>query len=238
MAQGIQLKAENFIKNNCEPRGIKELEMPLTKKQKKNLMDNETLRNKCIYAYFNRIKKSKLYVEEQESDEDIKNNGFLFFNNILDKFDRKPYKGKISKYDEEGPNSPKSLEFYFYNYFCHRVQYMAMEKRKYVKDFNMLKPVDTLGQIMYDGEYTGDSTEIKEHECKYDITLEYLKRLEKETDEGYKSFLQDKFELGLSINELRERYGTDYYKYQAKCNKFKKELKEVGRETGFLKTDK
>jgi len=220
-----KLKLDNNVERITERGSIRPPKTPLTKKELERLSTDKKFVNKCIGAYVNRMLKSRHYNVDTEDARDIYNDGYLFFINILGKFDKAPFKGKIAKkYDVPGKNIPKTIEFYFYDYFCRRINYASMESSKYKQNWGGTAPVDTMGEIVYDEETT-ERSGFLETSIEDEDWGKIFKELEKENFE-FKRFYTQLYFLEITEKELREDYGERFNDFYQKSEDFHRKIRE------------
>lgn len=205
----MELKLDNSVVRENDRGTRNDPEKPLTPEQKEYL--RKKLGKKCILAYVNRFKKSGLE-SDWEDPRDLANDAWVFFENILGKFDLKKYDGKISKtYDVEGEGKPKTLEFYFKNYFYNRINFTAQESRTDKKERG-IGPVEHMSEIIYDPE--DNSQSLSEHHHKYEITGDILAEVKKK-DKEFQRFFQQKFIDQCTDKELRDEYKDKFKIYKS-----------------------
>lgn len=95
----------------------------LNKKERAFL--EERIFPECRAAYINRMIRSGHKNPAYEFS-DLENDALLHFRNILGKFD-KARCGEIGDKDVRGRKNKKTLEWYFYNYYCQRVNWTARD---------------------------------------------------------------------------------------------------------------
>ncbi|MEK2647317.1 hypothetical protein [Bdellovibrio sp. BCCA] len=92
----------------------------------------------CCSAYASRIRGSGLLEVEDGGDKrSIDGSAFLFFSALCKKFDKDKYKGAIGSKSVEGATGTKTLDWFFYNYFCEKLNEMSKdmkEKKKKYRD--------------------------------------------------------------------------------------------------------
>lgn len=106
---------------------------PLTKAEKKRL--EKLIYKKCRKAYINAMTKSGLK-NSAYLPEDLENDSYIHFHNILNKFDKDAYGKAIGKEYVEGPSGQKTLDWFFYNYYCWRLNWTKKDNRN-LKDKKM-----------------------------------------------------------------------------------------------------
>lgn len=135
------------------------------------------------------------------------------------------YKGvELKNYDVPGATKPKTLEFYFTNYFYGRVNFIACESRAQKKQRGV-GPVESIGEITYDPE---DTQNISIHNHQYEITGVILSELEKKSVD-FKRFFYQTLRLECTQRELREEYGERFNVLRQELNKFINEIKKTNR---------
>lgn len=180
---------------------------PLSGEQKERL--KKSVWAACRAAYVNRMRKSAL-MDEVEEQGDLENSAWIFFENILSKFDLKPFEGKISKFDVPGQGKPKTLEFYFKWYFSYRVNLNAREARQNKKDRG-IGPAENMSEYSYDPE---DNSMFSEHFHKYDVTGEILSEVKKK-DPEFQRFFYQSCQMQLSAFELKDEYKEKYKTFKS-----------------------
>lgn len=135
------------------------------------------------------------------------------------------YKGQeLKTYDVPGQKKPKSLEFYFTNYFYGRVNFIACESRA-AKKQRGVGPAESISEITYDPE---DTSNVTVHNHNYEITGVLLGELEKRSVE-FKRFFMQTYKLECTQRELREEYGEKFNVLRQELNKFVNEIKRQNR---------
>lgn len=99
---------------------------PLTKAEKARLWKN--VYKKCRAAYINGMVKSGLKNAAYDYD-DLEQDSWIHFDNILNKFDKSAYGKNIGKIVVEGAKGSKTLEWFFYNYYCWRLNWTKKDNR-------------------------------------------------------------------------------------------------------------
>lgn len=99
---------------------------PLTKAEKVRL--EKLVFKKCRAAYINRMTKSGLR-NSAYMPEDLEQDAWIHFHNIMSKFDKSVYGKNIGKTVVEGKKKPKTLEWFFYHYYCWRLNWTAKDNR-------------------------------------------------------------------------------------------------------------
>lgn len=216
-----KLKLDNFVKREPDRSARNIPVRPLTDEQKMALADEKgKVWPKCLKAYINRMRASAL-LSDFESEEDLKGEAYIAMWNILDKFDLSKC-GQIEKYDVEGKTAPKTLEFYFVNYFYGRVNFIACEARAGKKQRGV-GPAETLDDVSYDPE--DENGNFSEHLHKYDITGELLGEL-KVKDFTFQRFFVQLYRMQYTQRELREEYGDRFNILKAQSQDFINYLKD------------
>jgi len=216
-----KLKLDNFVKREPDRSARHVPVRPLSDEQKLSLSDEKgKVWTKCLKAYINRMRSSAL-LSDFESEEDLKGEAYIAMWNILDKFDLSKC-GPIEKYDVEGKTAPKTLEFYFVNYFYGRVNFIACEARAGKKQRGV-GPAETLDEVSYDPE--DENGNFSEHLYKYDITGELLGEL-KVKDFTFQRFFVQLYRMQYTQRELREEYGDRFNILKAQSQDFINYLKD------------
>lgn len=214
----LKLKLDNFVKREPDRSARNIPVKPLDMKQKQFLADK--CWEKCKKAYINRMRSSAL-ISDFEDITDLEGEAYIAMWNILDKFDQSKC-GKIQEFDEEGKTAPKSLEFYFVNYFYGRVNFIACEARAGKKQRGV-GPAESLDDVAYDPEDDGGS--ISEVSHKYEITGDLLAEL-KGKDYKFQRFFVQMYRLQCTQRELREEYGESFNILKAQSLDFINYLKD------------
>lgn len=216
-----KLKLDNFVKREPDRSARNIPVRPLTEEQKMYLANKDgKVWPKCLKAYKNRMRASAL-LADFETEEDLEGEAYIAMRNILDKFDLSKC-GEVAKYDEEGKTAPKTLEFYFVNYFYGRVNFIACEARAGKKQRGV-GPAEGLEDISYDPE--DENSNFSEHLHKYEITGELLSEL-KGKDSVFQRFFIQLYRLQCTQRELREEYGERFNILKAQSLDFINYLKE------------
>lgn len=220
---GMTLKPDAYIKIETN-RGTREpVKKPLTEEQRQFLIDNYGKKAAFIFKY--RYRKSAL-ASDFDEDSDLLQYGWSFFYNILDKFDLAEC-GEIGEFDEPGADKPKTLIWYFNNYYSLRVNFAACESRNHKnnKHRKVGGPAEYFQEITYDEEDTNTSFSNQQYEITGHIEYE-LEKLKKNDELAYRFFIQ-KYKMGLSLKELRKEY--DSVKFKELHNKVKKLIEVIKR---------
>lgn len=223
---GLQLKSDNTILRYPDRDARNEPVDPLTPEEKQFLIDNCWIR--CRNAYKNRM--SRGFLSDWEDAKDLDGEAWIFMHNILSKFDKKVYEGRILPLDaddyEEGPDKPKPLKFYFLNYIYGRVNFVACEARDFKKKRG-IGPKGAVDEVSYDDEQE-DSFGLYNH--KYEATGEIFLLLNAKSPE-FQRFFKQQMMLQMSQKELREEWGIYFNKLKQELTKFKSEIKKKHRLT-------
>lgn len=191
---------------------------PLTSEEKEFL--KTTLANKCLAAYVARMTSSGLQ-NDLDMIQDLHGESWAALDNILDKFDKSKC-GKIEKYDVPGAKNPKSLEFYFYNYFCHRVNFMACDTRTEKRKRGMIgsKSFST-GEVIYNPE---DKSINPESPHMFD-TIKYLYKELLTQPQAIQDLFHEIYVEEFETEELKAKH-PDYLKLRRTLGAFLKDFNE------------
>lgn len=184
--------------------------------------------DKCLRAYKKRMMASALLADYEEHT-DLDGEAWIAMWNILRKFDKSKC-GKISKFDEPGKTNPKTLKFYFLNYFYGRVNFIACEARAFKKLVGV-GPAESFSEVTYDEEDTGS---VSEYNHKYEVTGIILSELKKR-DEKFQRFFYQLYKLQITQKELREEYGEEFTVLKNHMNRFIEEIKHKNKGDNFFK---
>lgn len=209
---GLKLKLDNFVKRENDRSARNIPVKPLTKEQKDAL--SIRVWPNCRNAYISRMKRSHLYSDFEEIA-DLENDAYIAMWNILEKFDLSKC-GEISDYDVPGATNPKTLDFYFKNYFSGRVNFIACEARAQKKSRGV-GPAENLDEVAYDPEDNG--SQFSEYLHKYEITGDLLEELKKK-DVTFQRFFRQLYQLQFTQRELREEYKEKFNIYKGQSNDF------------------
>lgn len=216
------LKPERALLRYVERDAREVLVEPLTDFEKEML--REKLQKYCITSFKRRMISSGLMADFDEQS-DIENDAYLFMQNILDKFDKSKYKGKIAEHDVPGAGKPKTLEFYFKIYFSGRINFTACEVRNLKK--RQGSGSGAMGDVIYDEEL-GESSLFNldsNVSCKYNSTELMLNHLKDKSDD-FKQFLHESFIEQYSQKELKDKWQGKFSTLKSQLNQFKKEIKK------------
>lgn len=213
-----KLKLDNFVKREVDRSARKDPTTPLTLDQKQDLA--KKVWPKCEKAYKNRMRASAL-LSDFETEEDLKGEAYIMMWNILDKFDLSKC-GQIANFDTEGKTAPKTLEFFFVNYFYGRVNFVACESRAGKKQRGV-GPAENLDDVSYDPE--DSNADLTEYMHKYDITGELLSELKGKNFTFQRFFIQ-LYRMQYTQRELREEYKDRFNLLKAESTDFIGYLKE------------
>jgi hypothetical protein len=212
----MKLSLETYYGRRFESATKNPPKKPLTKKEREYLV--ETCWKKCLSAYISRMTASGL-LSGVDTLEDLKGEAWIAMTNIMDKFDKSKC-GKIQKYDEPGKDKPKSVEFYFLNYFYGRVNFMAVDTRSEKKRRGMIgSQSSSVDEVVYNPE---DKSINPESKYAYD-SLRYLTRELDKQPTGVKELFDEIYVHGLSTSELKERH-ADYLKLRRLLGSFLKDF--------------
>jgi hypothetical protein len=214
----LRLKLDNFVKREPDRSARNIPTQPLTMEQKKYLA--EKCLTKCTKAYINRMRSSALLADFEEIEE-LQGEAYIAMWNILNKFDLSKC-GLVQEFDEEGKTAPKTLEFYFTNYFYGRVNFIACEARAGKKQRGV-GPAESLDDVSYDPEDEGGP--ITETQHKYEITGNVLMEL-KAKESRFQRFFVQMYRLQCTQRELREEYGDGFNVLKAQCADFISYIRE------------
>lgn len=213
----MKLSPETFYVRRYESKTNERPDKPLTDKEREYL--TKTCLKKCISSYVARMTGSGL-VSGTDTINDLPGEAFIAFKNIMDKFDKSKC-GKIQKYDVPGKTNPKSLEFYFYTYFCGRVNWMACDTRTEKKKRGMVGSSGSLNEIMYNPE---DPTSDPERSHSLDAIV-FLERELKKQHPDVQRLFEEIYVVGLTTDELRARH-PNYVKLRRSLGAFIKDFEE------------
>lgn len=128
--------------------------------------------------------------------------------------------GPIGKEDIKGKNSPKTLKWYFINYFSQRCKYK-------IKD--IFKDKNAQGAQIE----TGYVTETIEHDSIYneeyiseDKRISLIQKEIENASEDVKLFFKQRFVFGFTFEELRELWGDKYIQVREEFNSLKKHIRQ------------
>lgn len=193
----LKLKNDAWVKRKYNPKMKEAPSRPLTEKEKTRLRTN--CWEKCYKAYRNRMMSSGL-MSDFETQEDLQGEAWIAMNEILSRFDISRC-GEVSEYDEPGDDKPKTLEFYFLNYFYGRVNFMACEARTHKKSRNVQYSASEISETEYNPI---DETASKEGP-EYEITDQILRELKKKPL-TFQRFFYQTYILQCSHKELVDEY--------------------------------
>lgn len=216
----MKLRLENYVKRAPDRSARHEPSKPLTEKQKQILA--EKCLDKCTRAYLTRMRTSALLSDFEELEE-LKGEAYIAMWNIINKFDISKC-GALSKFDIPGAKSPKTLEFYFLNYFYGRVNFIAAEARAYKKQRGV-GPVDSIEMEVDYNPITSSQDMYTEHDHKYEVTGFLLKELKTKSME-FQRFFHQRHTLECTQRELREEYGEKFNELKDQVEGFFKEIKK------------
>lgn len=223
----MKLSLESYYGRRYESGTKNPPKKPLTKKERKML--TEACSKKCIAAYISRMTASGL-VNPLDSIEDLKNEAWIAMGNIMDKFDKAKC-GEITKYDVPGKDKPKSLEFYFLNYFYGRVNFMACDTRSEKKKRGMIgSKTASTDEVVYNPK---DDSTSPENALKFD-SLKFLQRDLKKQPLSVQTLFEDIYMSGVAVSELKKKY-PDYLKVRRLLSVFLKDFERKNQ--GLLKEE-
>ena len=217
-----RLKSDNAIIRYVE-RGARNLPVdPLTLDEKNMLI--EKCWEKCRNAYRSRISSSGLLADYDEI-EDLVGEAYLLMNNILDKFDKSRCGEIHPDTDIPGRKSPKTLMFYFKNYFYGRVNFTACEAREFKKSRGN-GPRGVVEEVSYDEEFNQKDFSLnRASSCEFSASEVIIQKL-KNKDPNLKNYINDKAIQGLTEAELEQKWEGSYTKLKSEFNKFKAEMRK------------
>lgn len=198
----LKLKYDSWIKRKFSPKVKEQPKLPLNEEQKKLILTK--CWDKCYKAYRSRMISSGL-ISDFEEQNDLISEAWIAMNEIISRFDLSKC-GEISEYDIPGDDKPKTLEFYFLNYFYGRVNFMACEARTHKKSRNVQFSNSEFSEIEYapvDDSIKGDS--------QYEITGNILNELTKKSKDFQRYFYQV-YILQCTYKELVDEYGQSFCK--------------------------
>jgi hypothetical protein len=198
----IKLKYDSWIKRKFSPKIKEAPKVPLDDKQKELILNK--CWEKCYKAYRNRMTSSGL-MSDFETQEDLVSEAWIAMNEIISRFDLSKC-GEVSEYDVPGDDKPKTLEFYFLNYFYGRVNFMACEARTHKKSRNVHFSNSDFSEI----EYAPVDDSIKD-DHEYEITGNILHELNKKPKDFQRFFYQT-YILQCTYKELVDEYGQSFCK--------------------------
>ena len=222
----LRLKLDKTIKREPD-RSARHIPVKkLTEAEKIKLADE--CFDKCLRAYKKRMMASALLADYEEHT-DLDGEAWIAMWNILNKFDKSKC-GPLAKFDVPGKTAPKTLKFYFLNYFYGRVNFIACEARAFKKLVGV-GPAESFSEITYDEE---DTSNVSEFNHKYEITGLILSELKKK-DEKFQRFFHQLFRLQITQKELREEYGEEFTVLKNHINRFIDEVKSKNKGDHFFK---
>lgn len=223
----LKLKLDGWVKRDPDRSARNIPGKQLTERQKQYLAKVCWVR--CLRAYKNRMLSSAL-ISDFETDKDLDAEAYIAMWNILNKFDISKC-GLLAKYDVPGAKNPKTLEFYFVNYFYGRVNFIACEARA-MKKQRGIGPVDGVGEIAYDPM---DNSNVTENNHEYEITGILLQELKKK-DEEFQRFFYQTFKLQCTQREMREEYGEKFNVLRHNLMRFIDDIKKQHKsDHGYLR---
>ena len=205
----LKLKQDGWIKRKYSPKIKENPVRPLTDEERTHIQVN--CWEKCHRAYRNRMMASGL-ISDFETQDDLLGEAWIAMNEILDRFDLSRC-GEVSQHDVPGGDKPKTLVFYFLNYFYGRVNFMACEARTHKKSRN----VQSYGAEISETEYSPIDERAGNDSSKYEITENILYELRKKSKEFQRFFYQI-YGLQCSYKELVDEYS------QSGCKQKRAEL--------------
>jgi hypothetical protein len=212
----MKLALETYYGRRYESSTKNKPKKPLTKKERERLY--EVLHKQCVAAYISRMTKSGL-MSGVDSIHDLTGEAYIAIQNIMDKFD-KARCGKIQKFDEEGSDKPKSLEFYFLTYFQGRVNWMAVDTRNEKKKRGMIgSQANSNEEVSYNPE---DRSSSPEEAHRYD-SIKFLKKALDNQTQSVKELFNEIYIEKLTTVELKKRH-PDYLKLRRALGGFIKEF--------------
>ena len=226
MTNGIKLKLDKTVKREPDRSARHIPVQKLTEKEMKDLAIE--CYEKCVRAYKKRMMASAL-LADYEDHSDLDGEAYIAMWNILRKFDKSKC-GPIAKYDVPGKTSPKSLKFYFLNYFYGRVNFIACEARAFKKLVGV-GPAEAFSEVTYDEEDTGN---VSEFNHQYAITGLILSELKKK-DDTFQRFFYQLYKLQITQKELREEYGEDFSTLKNLMNRFIEEIQAKNKHENLYK---
>jgi hypothetical protein len=208
----MKLKPDAWIKRKYSPK-IKEMpKKPLTDDEKKRL--EKSCFEKCHKAYRNRMIHSGLISDFEEAG-DLEGEAWIAMQEIMNRFDLSKC-GIVAKHDTEGKTAPKTLEFYFLNYFYGRVNFMACESRTHKKSRNVQFSNSQYDEIEYNPVDMSSGGAANQN---YEITGHIMNGLQNKS-KHFQRFFYQTYVLQCSYKELVDEYGQD------SCKQRKEELQE------------
>jgi hypothetical protein len=143
----------------------------------------------------------------------------------MDKFDKTKC-GKIQKYDEPGKDKPKSLEFYFLNYFYGRVNFMACDTRTDKRKRGMVgSQATSMDEVAYNPE---DRSASPEEAHKYD-SVKLLSDALGSQPKPVRDLFREIYIDGLPTDELKALH-PDYLKLRRTLGGFLKDFEASNHE--------
>ena len=231
----MKLSLETFFGRRYESKTKQEPKQPLNEKDRKHLLDN--ILKKCTSAYISRMTGSGL-TNVLDSNADLVSEAYIAMVNIMDKFDKGKC-GVIAEFDVQGETAPKTLEFYFYNYFCWRVNFMAEDTRQGKRKRGMIGPSSgSTDQTVYNPE---DQAANPEYHHRFDSHRFLMAELKLQPQQ-IQDLFQDSYVDKMKTDELKKLY-PDYLKLRRALGAFVKNFRSQHRELlseeveGFVKDE-
>ena len=215
MSKGTLLKPDNGILRYVDRGTRNEPIDPLTKKEKDMLI--EKCWEKCKNAYCRRI--SSGFMADFDEDGDLIGEAFILMNNILAKFDKSKCGEIHPDEDIPGKKAPKTLMFYFKNYFYGRVNFTAAEARDF-KNKRGVGPGGAVDGIIYDEEDDPIDKDPKSETMS--LIFEHL--LKKNFE--FKRFFVQLNLSEMSATEMREEWGKEFNELSQEVDFFYKDMKK------------
>lgn len=185
-----------------DPKRSKKPKLPLTKEEIAKIFEEKF--EECVHAYSNRTMKSGLLGIEDEDNKSMRNSAYLFFMALTSKFDKSFY-GEIGDKDIDGKNSPKTLGWYFYNYFTGKVNENAKEQKDKRKKHRDLYGSDIDHEWVIQNIPAERAIEYRQF---YDMLMVDA---QKHISIGAITLMERRFLEGASSKEAKKMSGHSYY---------------------------
>lgn len=172
---------------------------PLSKEERLHI--ENAIFKKCRAAYIRRFKRSGLKNTAYDYT-DLENDAWIHFQNILDKFDKSAYpKNSIGTEVIEGKKKQKTIEWFFYNYYCRRLNLTAKENR------DIKNKIMGSEATLVSGSYV-DGDRVEETRTEAPEIVDIFKREISKQEPVFQEYLKQKLFLEIPLAELKSNFAN------------------------------
>lgn len=205
----------NFT-HKVESSNLEDPKEPLSKKEREKI--ERLLLKKCTVAYVKKFRCSGLKSSAYDIS-DLKQDAWIHLQNIMNKFDKAAYPSEsIGLNDIEGSGNQKTIEWYFYNYYCRRLNLTVKENVE-------IKKTVSGGDYPCPGWLSIDSDKVEDRAQSHSELADIFKEELALQPLKIREFIELKMFLGIPLNELKKIY-SDFRSLNEKSRNFINSFRE------------